>query len=149
MIKNIAKIIAIFMIGIVGGIFAEQIIWPYLVEKPLFEKYELENRPVLLTETIIIQENTAIVEAIEKVERSVIGIKTQLKTGKTIEGSGLAITSDGLIVTLAEIVPQGETFTFHIDGELTCGYSTINIGGNLTIGGILNKGTSILNFNGG
>ncbi len=117
MIKNIAKIIAIFIIGIVGGIFAEQILWPYLIEKPLFEKYELGDRPIFLTETILIQENTAIIEAIEKVEKSVIGIKTQLKTGKIIEGSGLAITSDGLIVTLAELVPQGATSTFYIDGK--------------------------------
>ncbi len=119
MIKNIAKIIAIFIIGLVGGIFSEQILWPYLIEKPLFEKYELGDRPIFLTETILIQENTALVEAIEKAEKSVIGIKTQLKTGKTIEGSGLTITSDGLIVTLAELVPQGATFTFYVDGELT------------------------------
>ena len=117
MIKNIAKIIAIFIIGIVGGIFAEQILWPYLIEKPLFEKYELGDRPIFLTETILIQENIALIEAIEKVEKTVVGIKTQLKTGRTIEGSGLVITSDGLIVTLAELIPQGATFAFYIDGK--------------------------------
>lgn len=117
MAKNIFKIIAIFIIGAIGGIFADQLLWPYLVEKPLFEKYQLEDRPIHLTETIIIQENTAIIEAVEKVEKAVIGVKTDLKTGKTITGSGLAITSDGLVVTLAELVPQGASFNFYTNGE--------------------------------
>jgi hypothetical protein len=61
MFKNIFKIIIVFLIGAVGGIFSEQILWPYFIERPLFLEYSLEQNPVYITETkeITIQENTA------------------------------------------------------------------------------------------
>lgn len=118
MLKNILKIIAIFIIGIVGGIFADQILWPYFVERPLFYQYRLEQSPVYVTERkeIIIQENVALKNAIEKVERVVIGVKTKTKDGKILEGSGLIVTADGLVVTLANLVPQNSNFSFFVDG---------------------------------
>lgn len=121
MIKNLLKILLFFVLGIFGGIFADQILWPFFVERPLFYQYRLEKNPIYLTETkeITIQENVAMTDAIEKVERVVIGVKTKTKAGKNLEGSGLILTSDGLAVTLAELVPQGSTFSFFVDGELT------------------------------
>jgi len=124
MSKKIIKIIAIFVVGMVGGIFADQIFWPYFVERPLFYQYKLEQSPVYVTEKkeTIIQENTAITDAIEKVEKTIIGIRTQTATSSeletiTLEGSGLIVTSDGLIVTLASLVPQGSDFGFFVDGK--------------------------------
>jgi S1-C subfamily serine protease len=116
--RNILKIIGFFAIGMVGGIFADQIAWPYLVEKPLFEKYGYQQ-PVYLTEKkeIYIQENTALQDAVEKVEKTVIAVKTKTKAGKVLEGSGLVVSSDGLIVTLAELVPQGSEFSFYVENE--------------------------------
>jgi S1-C subfamily serine protease len=118
MLKNIFKIIAIFILGMVGGIFADQILWPYFVEKPLFYQYRLEQSPVYVTERkeITIQENVALKNAIEKVEKTVVGVRSETKTGKILEGSGLIVTADGLVITLAEIVPQGSTFSFFVDG---------------------------------
>jgi S1-C subfamily serine protease len=119
MLKNIFKIIVIFIIGIVGGIFADQILWPYFVERPLFHQYRLEQSPVYVTERkeITIQENVALKNAIEKVEKVVVGVRAETKAGKVLEGSALILTSDGLIVTLADLVPQGSTFSFFIDGK--------------------------------
>lgn len=119
MLKTIFKIIAIFVIGLVGGIFADQIFWPYFIERPLFYQYQIEQSPIYLTEKkeIIIREDTALKDAVEKVEKTAIGIISQTKTGETLEGSGLAITSDGLIVTLADLVPQGATSTFFVEGK--------------------------------
>ncbi len=119
MLKNISKIISIFIIGIVGGIFADQILWPYFIERPLFHQYRLEQSPVYVTERkeVTIQENVAIINAIEKVEKVVVGVRTETKTEKILEGSGLIITSDGLMVTLADLVPQGSNFSFFIDGK--------------------------------
>jgi len=119
MLKNIFKIISIFFIGIFGGIFADQILWPYFIERPLFHQYRLEQSPVYVTERkeITIQENVALKNAIEKVEKVVVGVRTQTKTKKILEGSGLIITSDGLMVTLAELVPQGSTFNFFVDSR--------------------------------
>jgi len=118
MSKNILKIVAFFIIGTVGGIFADQILWPYFIEKPLFYQYRLEQSPVYVTERkeVTIQENTALKEAIEKVEKTVVGVRTQTKEEKILEGSGLIVTSDGLIVTLAELVPPGSLFGFFVDG---------------------------------
>ena len=119
MSKNILKIIGFFVVGMVGGIFADQIFWPYFIERPLFYEYGLEQSPVYVTEKkeVIIQENTALQNAVEKVYKTVVGVKTQTKAGEVLEGSGLIVTSDGLLVTLAELVPQGSEFAFFIDGK--------------------------------
>jgi len=119
MVKNVFKIIGVFILGIGGGIFADQILWPYFIERPLFYQYRLEQSPVYVTERkeITIQENMALKNAIEKVEKTVIGVKTETQAKKIIEGSGLIITSDGLVVTLAELVPQGSNFSFFVEGQ--------------------------------
>lgn len=106
MIKNILKIIAIFIIGITGGIFSNRIFF-------------YEQRPIYLTEKkeIIIQENLALKNAIEKVEKIVIGVKTQKKDKKILEGSALILTSDGLIITLSELIPPDSNFNFFLEGE--------------------------------
>lgn len=118
MVKNILKIIALFVIGMTGGVFADQILWPYLVEKPLFNKYSLEEAPAYVIEKkeTIIQESTALTEAIERLENTVMRVRSQNASG-TIEGSGLIVTSDGLMVTLAELVPQGSSFSFFLNGK--------------------------------
>jgi len=98
----------------IGGIFSSQILWPYFVEDQ-----SLEQGPVYLTETkqIYIQENVALVNAIEKAEKTVVAVKTQAQTGKILQGSGLIVTSDGLMVTLAELVPYGSSFGFFVDDK--------------------------------
>ncbi|MDI6591862.1 MAG: S1C family serine protease [Patescibacteria group bacterium] len=120
MVKNVFKILGIFILGIGGGIFADQILWPYFVERPLFYQYGLEKTPVCVTERkeIIIQENTTLESAVEKVEKAVVGMKTKTKAGKILEGSGLIVTSDGLVVTLAELVPQGSDFSFYLNDKI-------------------------------
>jgi serine protease Do len=53
----------------------------------------------------------------EQVEKSVVGLRTITPAGKIINGSGNVITSDGLIITLAELVPQGSKFVFFVNGK--------------------------------
>ena len=115
--KSVLKIIGVFILGVFGGIFADQILWPYLVERPLFYQYRLEQSPVYVVEKkeVTIQENLAFKNAIEKVEKVVVGVKTRTKEGKILEGSGLILTSDGLVITLANLVPQGSDFSFFVD----------------------------------
>jgi len=120
MAKNLLKILAIFIVGMVGGIFAEEIFWPYFVERPLFYKYRLEKAPIFVTEKkeIRIQENTALKDAISKVEKAIVFIRSKTKTGKILEGSGFILTSDGLIITLAELVPEGSKISLFVEGEI-------------------------------
>jgi S1-C subfamily serine protease len=118
--KWVLKILGVFILGIFGGIFADQILWPYFVERPLFYQYRLEQSPVYVTEKkeVTITENIALQDTIEKVEKTTIGVQTKTKTGKILAGSGLILTSDGLVVTLADLVPQGGNFSFFVDGEI-------------------------------
>lgn len=117
--KSLLKLLVIFVIGTFGGIFADQILWPYFIERPLFLKYRLEQTPIYLTEIkeVTIQENVALKNVIEKVEKAVIGIEATTKE-TILRGSGLILTSDGLIVTLSDLVPQGAKINFFVDGQL-------------------------------
>ncbi|MFH1582247.1 MAG: serine protease [bacterium] len=119
MSRNVIKIVIFFVVGMIGGIFADQIFWPYFIEKPLFHQYRLEQNPVYVTEIkeTMIQENTALTIAIEKVDTSITGVRTKTSTGEMLEGSGLIITSDGLMVTLASLVPLDSEYSFFIDGK--------------------------------
>lgn len=119
MLKNIFKIFAIFVLGILGGVFGSQIFGQYLLEMPIFYKYATSTAPIYVnkTEKIVIQENIALKNAIEKVEKAVIGVKTITKKGKALEGSGLILTSDGLAITLADLVPSGGSSNFYFEGR--------------------------------
>ena len=119
MLKNILKIIAIFIIGIVGGIFADQILWPYFIERPLFYKYRLEQAPTYVTEekNFYIEENTALTDAIGKVKNIVAGIRATTKSGKITEGSGVIVTNDGLILSLDSLIPQGAEVNVFLDSK--------------------------------
>ena len=121
MAKSVLKIIAVFIIGTVGGIFADQILWPYFIERPLFNQYRLEQTPIYVTErketTLYIQENLALRQRVEDVVPAVVGVKTKTTGGEILKGSGLVVTSDGLIITLASLVPKGSEFYFFVDDE--------------------------------
>ncbi len=86
--KNLYQILAIFVIGTIGGIFADQILWPYFVERPLFQQYKLEQSPTYLTEkietTLYVQENTAIRESVQDVLPAIVGVKTKTLSGEVL-----------------------------------------------------------------
>lgn len=123
MSKKIFKIICIFAIGMAGGIFSIQILLPYFFKDTFLgfnSEYlaKLASGPIYLTEEkeITVEENTALQYSIEKIEKSIFGIKAQTKE-KTIYGSGLILTTDGLAVTLAELVPKGANLVFYVEGS--------------------------------
>lgn len=116
------------MIGMVGGIFAEELFWPYFVERPLFYKHNLERRPVEVTrkEEITISENKALQDSIEEVESSVVSIES---AQDEFLGSGLIASSDGMIVTLKSVTDGTSTVVYQgqeleaglvkVEGEFT------------------------------
>ncbi|MFH0791609.1 MAG: S1C family serine protease [bacterium] len=111
MTKRLLVIVGLFIVGVIGGIFADQILWPYFIERPLFYKYRLEQAPIYVTERkeITIEENTALQDAVEKVGKTIVNIRSTVVGGKIVEGTGMIISSDGLVVTLADLVPSGST----------------------------------------
>jgi len=116
--RNISKIIVILILGAIGGFLFQVLILPFLIKQPFFEKFEfiknLKERQIIVNpkEEIIIQENVALTKAIDKVEKAIIGIQS-----KTKSGAGVIMTSDGLAVTLNEIIPAGSNYDVFVDGE--------------------------------
>src|SRR3989338_5066410 len=112
MLKNILKILGMLIIGTAGGIFADQFLSPYFFPKQttvyVTERKEVAN---------YIQENTALREAAEKVGKTVVAVKSKTKEGAVLEGSGLIVTNDGFLVTLADLVPQGSDFAFYVNAK--------------------------------
>ena len=117
--KNILKVAALFIIGMVGGIFADQIFWPYFVERPLFFGYRLDNQPIYINEQkeVIIQENVALQDAVEKVKKIVVGVRSTTGTGVIFEGSALIVSADGLLATFSNLAPQGSKIELFWDGQ--------------------------------
>ncbi len=116
--RKIIYLILVFISGVGGGVFADQILWPYFIEKPLFYEYSLERRPVEVVEKkeIVIEENTALQNKVSEVERAVAGVRTETASG-VLQGSGLIITADGLMVTFSDLIPRGGDFSFYVEGE--------------------------------
>ena len=119
------QIFFVLFLGIIGGGIFCVLILPKLIENPYFEKFQIFEtfkREIIVNpkEQIYIQENVALKNAIEKAEKVVMEISTESK-GKTLSASALILTSDGLVVTLddlltskSEIYYQEEILPFQI-----------------------------------
>ena len=110
--KNIVRIIVILIIGAIGGSLFQVLILPSLIAHPYFGNLKmierLKNQVIVNpVEKIMIGEDTALEEAIKEVEDTIVGFNN---------GSGIIITSDGLIVTLADVLPKTEKYLF-LEGE--------------------------------
>jgi len=122
-IKEIFKIIAILILGALGGLLFQALVLPYLFTNPYFERFQfvkiLKEREIVVNpkEEITITENVALEKAIEKVKDSIVFVRSKSKTGKILEGSGLILTSDGLILTLSDLVPQNYEIKIFLGGK--------------------------------
>ncbi len=116
--KSILNFILLFVFGVVGGIFADQILWPYFVERPLFYQYDLDSRSIKITEykETIVQENTALQDAVQKTNKVVVAVRSSFN-GIVTNGSALIVSSDGLLVMLSDIVPSGAETKLFWDGK--------------------------------
>ena len=109
--KNISKFFIVLIIGGIGGVIADQFFLPYLATIPSFSKIEFIHRTsngttiINPTEKITITENVAIEEAINKISTCIVSVNAYKKKELLSQGTGLIVTSDGLIVTAADLVP--------------------------------------------
>lgn len=108
MVKTLIKLVIVFVIGAVGGIFAVKITREGQspgIPKPVVERKE-----------VTIEENKALTNAIEKVDKTVVGIRAK-KKNSFVTGSGLILTSDGLVVALSNLLPRGANIEVFYRGE--------------------------------
>lgn len=114
-INNIFKAIIIILLGALGGTIA-----CFFVFKNQSSFIQVVNKE----EKIYIEENTALTSAINNVGDSVVAISTEYNK-KKIQGFGLVLTTDGLIVTLAENMPQNSQSSIAINGEQNISYQVL------------------------
>jgi len=123
MLKRLLKFLLFLFIGLFGGMLWQTICLPYFAENPRFSKLwfveDYTKRQVTLypRQEITIKENEAITSAIEKVEKSVVPLEAKTADGKILQGAGLILTSDGLIVTLADLAPKGAAVSVWLEGK--------------------------------
>lgn len=125
MIKKISKksivILAIMVIGGFGGIIADRYVFPYLGSTDFFKKHDFLKRGsedvtiINKTEQVFVKEETSIAKISNQASSSVVSIvvypDTDARSGKKSSenlnvqyGTGLIITSDGLIMTYLDMV---------------------------------------------
>lgn len=111
--KNILTIIAIFVVGAFGGIVGNN----FFSSNVLSSQSANISTPIIERQEIIIAENLVLEDSIKRIENSVIGVRTKTKNGEIISGSGLVVTSDGLIVIFSDLIPKGGDSVFFVNGK--------------------------------
>lgn len=108
---KISKLFLILIIGGLGGILADQFLLPYLATISPFSKIEFIRQArdgttiINKTEEIIITENTALEEAVDKVSPCLVAIQAYQNNKLISQGTGFIVTSDGLVITANDLVP--------------------------------------------
>lgn len=123
MLKNTLKLVVVFVVGVLGGVYANQVFTQPNIGT-IISTVEIKE--------VIIEENSALEDAVKKIEKAIVGIKTVAKSGKAISGSGLVVTSDGLIIALSETVPSKGEFVFFVNGK-TPDWQILKRDGDLTL----------------
>jgi len=104
------KIILTLLVGGIGGFLSSRFFLP---------PSSAENKVVEVEKREVVQENTILEEAINKNRKVVVGIKTEIGSGKNkkiINGSGLFVTSDGLIIALSSLISEKGNSYFYLEG---------------------------------
>jgi S1-C subfamily serine protease len=114
-INNFVKAIIVVLLGVLGG----TITWLFI-----FKNQSSFIQVVNKEEKIYIEENTALTGIIKNVKDSVVVLKTNYKKTE-INGFGMVLTADGLIVTLAENIPQNSEANISIKGENNISYQVL------------------------
>ncbi|OGZ63423.1 MAG: hypothetical protein A3C58_02300 [Candidatus Staskawiczbacteria bacterium RIFCSPHIGHO2_02_FULL_34_10] len=113
------KIIGVLFLGALGALLFNLFVLPYMISSPYFDQFQFvkdfKQGKIIINpkESVYIQENSVIEDSIEKVKKSIAVIQSTKLGLKT----GLIITSDGLLVTLANAIPLNGSFNVFIAGE--------------------------------
>lgn len=119
MIKIILKAVGVLFLGALGALVFEFFALPYFLTSQNFANFQFvknfKEGKIIVNQTrqVYIQENTALISAIKNAQKSIVAIQKN----SAVIGSGLIVTSDGSIVTLASLVPAGSKITIFLNGE--------------------------------
>lgn len=122
MSRKILSSIGIFLLGSIGGIWAQAFLLPYFASTVPFQDWgfvqEWNSRTTIIREIheVVINRDDAIQRAVERAEKAVVGIRSE-RDGVVREGSGFIATSDGFILTLTRIVPAGYSAEVYLQDE--------------------------------
>lgn len=122
--RKISSLLLILIIGGLGGVLADQFFLPYLATIPPFSKIpfiqQVGNGTTIInpTERVIITENTALEEAVDKISPCLVAVQSYQNQRLISQGTGFIITSDGLVITAADLVPnRANQYLIFRDGQ--------------------------------
>jgi len=108
---KILNLFLILIIGGLGGILADQFFLPYLANLSPFSKIGFIRQTrdgttiINRTEEVIITENVALEQAVEKVSPCLVAVQAYQGKNLISQGTGFIVTSDGLIITAGDLIP--------------------------------------------
>lgn len=114
--KKILSLIAIFIIGGMGGILTDRTLLPFLSKFETFKFIgDQKNITQIIqkTEQIIVKENDALEITMEKVGPTVGVVLLKDKSGKVFnQFAGVSLTGDGLILTISDSLGKNSNAYF-------------------------------------
>lgn len=139
--KKIFNLLIILIIGGLGGVLADQFFLPYLATIPSFSKIEFIRQTrdgttiINPTEKVIITENTALEQAIDKISPCLVAIQAYQGNVLINQGTGFIVASDGLIITTADLAPAraSQYFVLKDGNSLFAQVAKIDLGDNLAL----------------
>ena len=110
--------LAVMALGGFGALIFNMFLLPLVISVPVFENFQFvkdfkQGRIVVnQKETIYVQENNSIQDAIAKSQKSIVAIQ-----GASGLKSGVVLTTDGLIATLASAIPASGNYYVFLNGS--------------------------------
>ncbi|PIR73685.1 MAG: hypothetical protein COU40_01315 [Candidatus Moranbacteria bacterium CG10_big_fil_rev_8_21_14_0_10_35_21] len=111
--KKISLILVVFLIGGLGGVFFDRVVFPYLNSSNWFSRYEFlrkssdEVTVINKTEQVFVKEETSINKIASRASSSVVNILSYSENAlkeNLKNGTGVIATSDGIIITYSTAI---------------------------------------------
>ena len=101
-------LLVVFLCGVAGGLWAQAFLLPYLAGHSAFQNaqfiqdWNARTQVIAPLREVVITESQRTEELMQRTQ-----LMVGLVTAANQEGSGLIVTSDGLLITLVKLVPPG------------------------------------------